>query len=429
VLSTRVISSVLFNSRRTRTVCALPIQAWQFSAATQMGNWSDAPVSGDSSVEWQALLSRGASNSDSQAARLCSRSARMSIGRCVPLSRSSPPEQDVLPFSRVVAHQLSSAGSILCFHSVTDSRFPAAAPIHTPLPLLKAIVEGARRIAEVVPLPDLLQRHGSGRSTVGLLAITFDDAYAALSTVAGQFLSDVQVPVTVFAVSDALPRGSSFWWDRVEDLSVRVTDTRWRAFEDACALPAAFRRDKPPASGRFHPMRQFILSAHVGRWPQALDETLTELEEDAGYRAPHRSMNDEELRLLASHPWVHVGVHTRSHPVLPLLDDDEMADEISAGHRSLLDRYERVVPILAVPYGLFDRRTLAVAARLGMQNCMTLAGHPIRLSGDHGVPRICVDRRASAWRQLLRTVGWLDELRTSLRGTAQAFPPMPSATS
>ena len=62
-----------------------------------------------------------------------------------------------------------------------------------------------------------------GRSTAGLIAVTFDDAYAAVLTELKDFISRTAVPIAVFAVTDAAMTGSTYWWDRVDDLFPRVT--------------------------------------------------------------------------------------------------------------------------------------------------------------------------------------------------------------
>ena len=71
-------------------------------------------------------------------------------------------------------------GAILCFHSLTTPELPAEGDAHVPWAFFQRTVRLARRLGEVVPLSTLVARHRAGRSTAGLTALTFDDAYAAL---------------------------------------------------------------------------------------------------------------------------------------------------------------------------------------------------------------------------------------------------------
>src|SRR4051812_6690625 len=71
------------------------------------------------------------------------------------------------------------AGSILCFHSVADQPLDPGSP-HVSPATLRMVIAAARRVGTIVPLREILARHRAGRSTRGMVAITFDDAYAAL---------------------------------------------------------------------------------------------------------------------------------------------------------------------------------------------------------------------------------------------------------
>lgn len=320
------------------------------------------------------------------------------------------------------------AGSILCYHSVTSARLPSASDAHVPIDALTGLVRLARRIGEIVPLVELIERHRAGRSTAGLFAITFDDAYHALLEIAADLIHREQVPVTVFAVANACAAGSSFWWDRVEDLIVRVPPARWREFETACGLPDEFRTGQPARFGRLRPLRQWLLATYRGRCPAELDALLSALEQEFEFRTLHRSMNLTELRSFASVPWVDIGVHTLSHPVLPLLPPTEAATEIADSFQFLRNNFERVVPVLAVPYGLFDRGTVRLAREAGMEASLSLGGTTLRVEpAELVLPRLYVGEQTRTWKLVLRMLG-LRELLNHDREAAAREPELPSCT-
>src|SRR5687768_6782875 len=96
------------------------------------------------------------------------------------------------------------SGAILCYHGIATG--PIRSPVHHTVAELEEAVEVARELGRIIPLTDFVRIHQSGRSTAGLFALTFDDAYLSLHAAAA-FLRREQVPITVFAVSDALDDG------------------------------------------------------------------------------------------------------------------------------------------------------------------------------------------------------------------------------
>jgi peptidoglycan/xylan/chitin deacetylase (PgdA/CDA1 family) len=283
-------------------------------------------------------------------------------------------------------------------------------------------------MGQIVPLRDLIRRHNAGGSTAGLIAITADDAYASLLGEVAEFVGNEGIPLTVFAVTEAAGVGAPYWWDRIDDLFPRVTPARWRAFEDACGLSDDFRKGQPARYGPLRPLRQWLLAAHTGRWPCVLEPLLHDLEMETGTHTVQRSMTFEELARFAALPSVDVGVHTVTHPVLPLLSDLELNREISTGYLELRERFTNTVPILAAPFGLFDGRTVAAAREAGMMASLTLAGTTLkRHPGREDLPRFCVSRQDTATKLRVRLTGLLDRARWWWGGSAR-YPALPSAT-
>jgi peptidoglycan/xylan/chitin deacetylase (PgdA/CDA1 family) len=314
-------------------------------------------------------------------------------------------------------------------HGITSPALPGQSVAHLPLPRLEALLAAARDVGQLVPLQDLVDRHLAGRSTAGLVALTADDAYASLVVEAADLVRREAIPITVFAVTEAAAAGAPYWWDRIDDLFDRIPPERWRTFEDACGLPAQYRMGQPAGFGPLRPLRQWLLAVHRGRWPQALEPLLRDLEVEAETRTSQRSMTFEELARFAALPSVDIGVHTASHPVLPLLPDDELTREIAHGYEMLRERFRDVVPILAVPFGLFDDRTLTLARRAGMATSLTLAATTLRRHhGGDDLPRFCLSRDDRPTKLRVRLTGLLDPGRWSWRRAGPRYPALPSAT-
>ena len=330
--------------------------------------------------------------------------------------------------SRIPLRRFSSGGAILCFHSVTTPRLPAEGTAHVSVDAFTSFVRLARDLGELVPLSELVRRHVQGRRTSGLVAVTFDDAYAALSAELRDVLSRDRVPIAIFVVTGAAADGRRYWWDRIEDLVPRVTPDRWRAFETACGLPDEYRLGQPAAHGPLRPIRQWLLARYAGRWPRRLESALAALEREAGYQTLHRSMTFEELAGLTTLPGVEVGVHTVSHRVMPLLSDQDLHAEIRDSYTALRERFTGVLPILAIPFGLYDARTLHAARSAGMMACFTLAGASLDGACRDAIPRFCLTRSDTRARLGLRLLGVPDLVRRYSGRAPEAYPALPSPT-
>jgi peptidoglycan/xylan/chitin deacetylase (PgdA/CDA1 family) len=329
---------------------------------------------------------------------------------------------------RLTLASFRSGGAILCFHGVTTSGRPATGGAHVTFEAFKSFVHVARRLGTFVPLSDLVQRHASGRSTGGLVAITFDDAYQALgSEPVRNFISREAIPVTVFVVTRAAETADAYWWDRVEDLFPAVDAGRWRAFESQCGVPDEYRRGQPAGHGPLRPLRQWILANYSGRWPGQLEPALFALECEAGRSTSHRPMTWDELERLTTIRSVELGVHTVSHPVLPLLPGTEMRQEIAGCYDRLRERFDRVVPILAIPFGLYDERTIRISRAAGMTAALTLGETTLNPTGDHALPRFCMMDRDTPASVAMRLLGVREIVRRRLHAQP-AFPALPSAT-
>lgn len=107
----------------------------------------------------------------------------------------------------------------------------------------------------------------------------------------------------------------------------------------------------------------FVPTAFAGKerpmsWP-GIDHWL---------RGPHEDeltpMSWPELAELARLGW-EIGSHTRTHPRLPDLPDDQLAGELSLSRRECESRLGMPCRSLAYPYGLVDGRVVRAAAEAG----------------------------------------------------------------
>lgn len=267
-------------------------------------------------------------------------------------------------------------GGVVAYHGVGES--PPAPVMHVSPARLRSQLQLLRDRYQIVRLGELVGRWRSGNSTRNQVAITFDDAYAGVLVHALPILRDLDIPATVFVASDHAALGASYWWDDVERNLGKPHAPEWAKALDAVEL------SRP---GRGGPMtmdqiRNTVLARFAGRWPGGLS---------AGGETVWRSMKFTELEALAADERIDFAAHTLSHPALPLLSYEEQVSEMRNNLSLLQNLLPRVIPVVAYPYGLYDRTTVRAAREAGMLAGVTMEGRATANSPDPmTAPRIGV---------------------------------------
>lgn len=264
-------------------------------------------------------------------------------------------------------------GGVIAYHGVGDS--PHAPVMHISPDRLRAQLEFLRDRHDIVPLREIVDRWRAGASTRNCVAITFDDAYAGVLAHALPILRELDIQATVFVASDHAALGASYWWDDVERTRV-AAGPHWTETVDSIGLSEA----DATASATVDRIRNRVLARFLGRWPGGLK---------ASGESVWRSLTFSELKSLAADERIDFGIHTLSHPALPLLPYDEQLSEMRSNLRVLRELLPRVLPVVAYPYGLYDRTTVRAAKEAGMLAGVTMEGRATADNPDPmTVPRI-----------------------------------------
>jgi peptidoglycan/xylan/chitin deacetylase (PgdA/CDA1 family) len=181
------------------------------------------------------------------------------------------------------------------------------------------------------------------------LVVTFDDAYASVLEVAFPILSSLELPATVFVVTDFADGGLPLAWPGID---------HWRG--------GAHEREL-------------------------------------------RGLGWDELRQLADNGW-EIGSHTRTHRRLTQLGDSELARELRDSREACEQALVRPCRSLAYPYGDFDARVLA-AARAAGYSAAAIEG--LARPRELAWPRVGVYRKNSMRQFRLKTSPTVGRLRTA----------------
>lgn len=138
----------------------------------------------------------------------------------------------------------------------------------------------------------------------------------------------------------------------------------------------------------------FVLPPLVERqaalsWPEVADDA-------AAYPEVMRSLSWKMIEEMAEAGF-EIGSHGLRHPHLPQLGDDELTEELWQSRTEIKDRLGRC-DSFAYPFGEWDDRVEAAAARAGYSFAFTSPSAGQRRVGPLTVPRLPIDARDRSWR-------------------------------
>jgi peptidoglycan/xylan/chitin deacetylase (PgdA/CDA1 family) len=268
---------------------------------------------------------------------------------------------------------------VLAYHNVLPDGEPACgeAALHLSAERFIKQLELLGNSCDVVPLANVLDP--TPPLAAPRVAITFDDAYAGAVRVALPELSRRGLPATIF-VAPGLLDGRAFWWDALAVSPQGITDEARRHALDQCR-------------GQ---------DAAVRRWASENGIRLVEPPELC------RSATEGDLQRAAAGTGLTFGVHSWSHPNLAALVSAELVAELVQPLSWLRDRFTRVLPWIAYPYGQAPRDTRAVRLA-GLEVGMLVTGGWFPRSGveRYAVPRFNVPAGLSLDGFRLRLAGLL----------------------
>lgn len=277
---------------------------------------------------------------------------------------------------------------VLTYHRVDDpARRPDLYPglISATPEAFEAQVRHLVSRHEVLALPDLVDLvHDRRRPPARSVVLTFDDAYRDLLDVAWPILRAHRSSATVF-VPTAFPGGQhGFWWDRLwAALATRAGDAPRPI--DTPAGPILVGGDPTEA---FRSARARLKSEPHASVIAAVDVVCSELGMPEGGRAV---LDWDELRGLAA-DGLAVAPHTRTHPLLTRIPDDDLVGELRGSLEDLRSELGSALPVLAYPSGDHDARVVDATRAAGFELAFTTerGGNDIRALDPLRIRRINV---------------------------------------
>ena len=262
---------------------------------------------------------------------------------------------------------------VLLFHSTDDRELLSFKGLGNIRPgLFEGLIVVLKKEFDIVSLEELV-RHISGgiRSEDRLLALTFDDGPKSYATQAVPVMESYGLPSTCFLITDCIG-DSAIYWRYLYNYCINKGLAQQLAGLINQEYMAGISEEEIVSYSRSHYNRE--MNRRIIK--RLLDSIVPEGE----YRETEKDLfvSLEDIVRLKNNPLVGFGIHTRSHPVLKCLTDEEIRDEISGS----LDFYRSEIgedaPMFSIPFGRlfkdYDERTIAMAKTLSVNIVLSAYG-------------------------------------------------------
>lgn len=180
------------------------------------------------------------------------------------------------------------------------------------------------------------------------LIITFDDGYADNLNYALPILEKYKVPATIFVSSGNIGTDREFWWDELERIIFYNNKNEYYFRPNEEYFPLSTYEEKKEACRR---VRLFLKKLLPEERDEFLKKMMSELEVDRISRSINRTMNERELRTLASSPYITIGGHTVTHNMLSAETKKQQEWEIITSKTRIEEIIDNEITVFSYPFG------------------------------------------------------------------------------
>jgi peptidoglycan/xylan/chitin deacetylase (PgdA/CDA1 family) len=249
------------------------------------------------------------------------------------------------------------------------------------------------------------------------LAITFDDDLRSHLTFTKPVLDRLGIPATFFIGGASLHGPLTFWWERLELAYVAGS------IDEEELRKLVPRREGSDGSDT-RDMRALVVDIEFMA-PHARDALDELLGSRAGPGPDDAGLRPDDVRDLSDGGRYEIGFHTRSHYNLTVLEDAQLAEELTAGRSELARIIGRELTSIAYPGGRWNHRVVDAAREAGFELGFTCDPIP----ADPYADPLHIGRLVPNW---CRTLGqFANAVSSAMAGRQEAWPvidPRPGTT-
>lgn len=267
-----------------------------------------------------------------------------------------------------------AALAVLGFHNITPTFSQPFVSADFPRRFRK-LCRILRSRYEMVTITGGFRRLAAGETpSRPMVALVFDDGYLDTRTAVMPIMREEGVPGTSYVIVDSLRRGTIPWYDELGRIFFATERDRFSLRTgDGVGHDVALDTSPRGRNAAFWELVRIIKADFPGDVHEQLREAaathgLAPFEPAA---EPQMMTPSHARELLAA--GFEVGCHSRTHPILPSLDDVSLDEEIVAARGELAALIDHEVTSFCYPNGDNDERCITRAERAGYDCALSMA--------------------------------------------------------
>ncbi len=262
---------------------------------------------------------------------------------------------------------------VLLFHSIDDrglSSFKNLGNIHPEI--FEKLLVRLKKDFDLISLEEIV-KYISGRveSKGRLLAITFDDGPRSYATIGVPIMEPFNIPSTCFLITDFLGNNAIYW-----RYLYNYCINRGYAVELAGLINAEYKVSISKNEIISFTRNNYNKEKNGNIVRNILNRIVSEEEYMETEKDLFLSLDDIEI--LKKNNLVSFGIHTRTHPVMMKLSDEEISEEISGSFEFYKGKINQGIPMFSIPFGRlfkdYDERTVIIARSLSIEYIFSAYG-------------------------------------------------------
>lgn len=252
----------------------------------------------------------------------------------------------------------------LCFHAPSRQFFESS---------VQWLTEKGFRFISVAQLEEVI--NGRQPFPKGSVLITIDDGWQSNLDNIVPVAVKYKVPVEIFVSTEAVEKGNGYWWSYIME-----------------ARKMGLSKE---------PVEFFKTIDNEDRM-RILEETKTKIQLN------REALTIEQVKEIADNPYVAIGSHSVSHPILPRCSNSQSKHEIIHSKTMLEEWTGKEITHFAYPNGDYSNREISFLRRAGYTLAFSTEQKyltPDKLTHRYKLPRFMIVESASFEENICRIVG------------------------
>ena len=225
---------------------------------------------------------------------------------------------------------------------------------------------------EVVPLREGWRRRGE-RASKPLAAVTFDDGLQSCHDVAFPLLERLDLPATVFLVTDIVGTGKTAWFCRLHRALTETgeLDLDWAGCLFDLSEPIARARANRAISHRLKSLHPVMLESELVTIERRLGVQVNPI---VAADSRYRILDPEAIRGMVATGLIDFGAHTATHAIVSRLTEDEKWHEIGSSLEATAGLTGKPCKLFAYPNGGptdYDAASIEMLRKSGVEIAVT----------------------------------------------------------